>query len=173
MAPQQMWEPLEQVSGWVHQLAHVRDDAEVVLVEERHLHVAVLLLWLQEQAVHAEPLWQHAILHLLTVTASDGSLLLFCSQVPDVPRTTHALEQACGQVRSPERRATASRDSSCMGRCDGKRHEPPVCTSSPSTSWPLMICRDGGCAGSDLLSAGRSSQAMALSQVSACFRDCS
>jgi len=104
-----MWEPLKQVYGWVHQLAQVLDDAEVAPVEERQLRFAVLLLWLQEQAVHLEPLWQQAIWHLLKVTASYGPQLFFCYQIPDVPRTNNALEQAFGQVRSHERRATGRR----------------------------------------------------------------
>jgi hypothetical protein len=109
MATQAMWEPLRQVYGWVHQLAQVLDDAQVASVEERQLRFALLLISMQERAAHLEPPWQHAIAHLLKVTASYGPHLFFCYQIPDLPRTNNALEQAFGQVRSHERRATGRR----------------------------------------------------------------
>ncbi len=109
MATQTAWEPLKQVYGWVHQLAQVLDDAQLVSVEERQLRFAMLLLAMQERAADLAPPWQHAVAHLLKVTASYGPHLFFCYQIPDVPRTNNALEQAFGQVRSHERRATGRR----------------------------------------------------------------
>lgn len=39
---------------------------------------------------------------------------VFCSQIPDMPRTITDKEHACGQMRSPERRATG-RNGACPG----------------------------------------------------------
>lgn len=103
------WDPLKQVYGWIHQLAQVLDETEEMRVEERQLRFAVLLLHLKEQAAQLEPPWQQAIAHVLKVTASYGPQLFFCYQIPDLPRTNNDLEQAFGQVRAHERRATGRR----------------------------------------------------------------
>lgn len=109
LATEGAWEPLKQVYGWLHQLAQVLDETEEMQVEERQLRFAVLLMHLQEQAAQLEPPWQQAIEHLLKVTASYGPQLFFCYQIPDLPRTNNDLEQAFGQVRAHERRATGRR----------------------------------------------------------------
>ena len=100
------WETLACVYGWVHQLAHVLDDAKEMTVEERQLGFQVVLLHMQQHAAQLPANWPQAIAHFLKVTQSYGPHLFFCYQVPDLPRTNNDLEQAFGQVRFHERRAT-------------------------------------------------------------------
>jgi hypothetical protein len=102
------WETLEQVYGWVHQLAHVLGEEEV-RTEERQLRFLLILMHMQEQAGQFDPRWQQAIAHFLKVTASYAPHLFFCYQIADLPRTNNGLEQSFGSVRRSERRAT--------GRC--------------------------------------------------------
>jgi hypothetical protein len=108
-ATEAVWEPLEQVYGWVHQLAQVLDDATVMSVEERQLRFTVILLHMQEHAAQLGKPWQQAIAHFLKVTASYAPHVFFCYQIPDLPRTNNDLEQSFGQVRAHERRATGRR----------------------------------------------------------------
>ena len=103
------WEPLQQVYGWIHQLAHVLDETQQMPLEERQLQFAVVLLSIQEHAASLGASFQQAIAHLCKVTASYAPHLFFCYQIPDLPRTNNDLEQAFGQVRSHERRATGRR----------------------------------------------------------------
>ena len=103
------WDTLERVYGWVHQLAHVLGDADGLLLAERQLQFALILLHMQEQAHQLGPRWQKVIAHFLKVTQSYGPHLFFCYQVPDLPRTNNDLEQSFGQVRFHERRATGRR----------------------------------------------------------------
>ena len=101
-----MWETLERVYGWVHQLAHVLGERDALRLEERQLRFVLLLLHMQKQAGQLDPSWQKAIAHFLKVTQSYGPHLVCCSQIPDLPRTNNDLEQSFGQVRVHERRAT-------------------------------------------------------------------
>jgi hypothetical protein len=103
------WKTLERVYGWVHQLATSLRESENLRKEERQLQFALIVLHMQEQAAQLEPVWQQAIAHFLKVTQSYGPHLFFCYQIPDLPRTNNDLEQAFGQVRFHERRATGRR----------------------------------------------------------------
>jgi hypothetical protein len=100
------WETLRCVYGWLHQLAQLLDDSHDRSVEERQLGFQVILLHMQQHAAHLRGTWPQALAHFLKVTQSYGPHLFFCYQVPDLPRTNNDLEQAFGQVRSHERRAT-------------------------------------------------------------------
>lgn len=102
------WETLEQVYGWLHQLAHVLGEEEV-RPEERQLRFLLILMHMQEQAGPLAPQWQKAIAHFLKVTESYAPHLFFCYQIPDLPRTNNGLEQSFGSVRRSERRATGLR----------------------------------------------------------------
>lgn len=100
------WEALGCVYGWVHQLAQVLDDDKEMTVEERQLGFHIVCLHMQQHAAQLPGNWSQAIAHVLKVTQSYGPHLFFCYQVPDLPRTNNGLEQAFGQVRFHERRAT-------------------------------------------------------------------
>jgi hypothetical protein len=102
------WETLEQVYGWVHQLAHVLGEEDVP-TEERQLRFLLILLHMQQQAGQLDPRWQQAIGHFLKVTRSYAPHLFFCYQIADLPRTNNGLEQSFGSVRRSERRATGRR----------------------------------------------------------------
>jgi len=102
------WETLEQVYGWVHQLAHVLGEEEI-RPEERQLRFLLVLIHMQEQANKLDPQWQKAIAHFLKVTESYAPHLFFCYQIPDLPRTNNGLEQSFGSVRRSERRSTGLR----------------------------------------------------------------
>lgn len=100
------WDSLTVVYGWVHHLAHVFDEKNEVSREERQLQFLLLLLHMEQSMDQLGPSWKNAITHFLKVTQSYSPYLFFCYQIPDLPRTNNALEQAFGQVRHHERRAT-------------------------------------------------------------------
>lgn len=102
------WKTLEQVYGWVHQLAHVLAEEEAPL-EERQLRFLLILMHMQEQASQLDPSWQQALAHFLKVTQSYAPHLFFCYQIAGLPRTNNDLEQSFGSVRRSERRATGRR----------------------------------------------------------------
>jgi hypothetical protein len=97
------------VYGWVHQLAHVLDDADDFSVEERELRFQMVLLHMQHHSPQLSGAFPQAIAHFLKVTQSYAPHLFFAYQVPDLPRTNNDLEQSFGRVRFHERRATGRR----------------------------------------------------------------
>ena len=103
------WEELSRVYGWVHQLAHVLDEANELSEADRSLNFLLILLHMQQQAPHLNGAWPQAIVHFLKVTQSYAPHLFFCYQVADLPRTNNDLEQSFGRVRFHERRATGRR----------------------------------------------------------------
>lgn len=103
------WQALEQVYGWVHQIAAIFSQTETLSLQERQLQFGLILLHMQERAQQLGPCWKQAVAHFLKVTESYGPHLFFCYQVPDLPCTNNDLEQAFGQVRFHERRATGRR----------------------------------------------------------------
>lgn len=97
-------------SGMAHQRYHdhsFREAAKPIDEADRHARKE------RKQRIRGsrpmEQSLQGAIAHVLTATASSGPHLFFCSQIPDLPRTNHALEQSFGSVRRSERRATGRR----------------------------------------------------------------
>ena len=100
------WPTLARVYGWVYQLAQVLDDDRQMAVEERQLGFQLILLHMHDSASQLGGMWEQAIAHFLKVSQSYAPHLFFCYQVADLPRTNNALEQAFGQVRCHERRAT-------------------------------------------------------------------
>jgi hypothetical protein len=100
------WQTLKQVYGWVHQVAEVFDEQEPLRMEERQLRFFLILQVIQEQAERLGPFWQKALRHFLKGTQSYAPPLFFCYHIPDLPGTNNDLEQAVGQVRAHERRAT-------------------------------------------------------------------
>jgi hypothetical protein len=103
------WETLSCVYGWVHQLAHVLDEANDLSVEERELGFQLVLLHMEQHAPQLSGAFPQALAHFLKVSSSYAPHLFFSYQVPDLPRTNNDLEQAFGQVRFHERRATGRR----------------------------------------------------------------
>jgi hypothetical protein len=73
------------------------------------VHFGLILLHMQEHANQLGANWKQAVASFLKVTQSYGPHLFFCYQIPDLPRTNNDLEQAFGQVRFHERRATGRR----------------------------------------------------------------
>lgn len=103
------WEMLGQVYGWVHQIAEVFDETHTLRCEERQVRFGLILLHMQEHADQLRSSWKQAVACFLKVTQSYGPHLFFCYQIPDLPQTNNDLEQAFGQVRFHERRATGRR----------------------------------------------------------------
>jgi len=73
-----------------------------------HARVRAHLDAMQAERAAAGPLGALAA-HIATVTASYGSGLFRCDDVPDLPRTNNELERCCGAVRYHERRVTGRR----------------------------------------------------------------
>ena len=100
-----MWPELRTVYGWVHQAAHVLDNAaghgsDAVRVE--YEQVLATMAAGQDALATLGP----AVAHFLKVTASYRPGLFHCYDVPDLPRTNNDLEQYFGSARYQERRAT-------------------------------------------------------------------
>lgn len=92
----------------VYQVAHVLGNQDQQQAEEVQKNFEQQLVLMREQAEQCEAL-RPALLQFLKVTDSYAPHLFFCYQVADLPRTNNDLEQAFGQVRSGERRATGRR----------------------------------------------------------------
>jgi hypothetical protein len=90
----------------VHQVAKVLDENQELTVEERQRQFFLLLPSISQQSEQLGMFWQKALRPFLKVTQSYTPHLFFGYQIPDLPRTNNDLEQAFGQVRAHERRAT-------------------------------------------------------------------
>jgi hypothetical protein len=92
----------------VYQVAHVlgnQEKQEADALQRDFADQLALMRGLANQQDHLRP----ALLYFLKVTQSYAPHLFFCYQVADLPRTNNDLEQAFGQVRTAERRATGRR----------------------------------------------------------------
>ena len=104
-----LWPELVIGQGWLTEAAQIlanADGADRATVEARY---AVLLADLQEEATPSALLqtWAEPF---LKVTASYGSPLFNCYDVPDLPRTNTDLEQLFGSLRHQLRRTTGQKN---------------------------------------------------------------
>ncbi len=103
-----LWPALRMTHGWVRDLARILDNAAghdgatVSALVRAHLDA------MQAERATAAPLGAVAA-HIAKVTASYGSGLFRCDDVPDLPRTNNELERCFGSVRYHERRVTGRR----------------------------------------------------------------
>jgi hypothetical protein len=93
---------------FVYRVAHVLGNQDQLEAEEVQKNFEQQLVLMREQAEPCEAV-RPALLQFLKVSDSYAPHLFFCYQVADLPRTNNDLEQAFGQVRSGERRATGRR----------------------------------------------------------------
>lgn len=100
-----LWPPIRTAYGWVHQVAHVLDNAEGHSAAEVRCAFDALLAAMAQNEVSLGTL-APAITHFRKVTASYGPHLFHCYTVSDLPRTTNDLEHFFGSARYHERRAT-------------------------------------------------------------------
>ncbi len=103
-----LWPSLRVAHGWVRALVRILDNeaghdgATVRTLVRAHLDV------MRAERATAGPLGAVAT-HIEKVTASYGSALFRCYDVPDLPRTNNELERCFGSVRYHERRVTGRR----------------------------------------------------------------
>jgi hypothetical protein len=104
---------IEQAFAWVHQAAHILNNADLLTGADVRLHlrglVAAITRW-RTQAGELAP----AMSHFLKVTRSYWSGLFRTYDTPDLPRTNNDLEHVFGAHRYHERRATGQKGASPM-----------------------------------------------------------
>lgn len=103
-----LWPAIGEAYRWVHRAAHILANHE----EESSAAVRRAYEDLLEEMVQGKDTLGSlapAIAHFQKVTASYGSGLFHCYDVPGLPRTNNDLEQCFGSVRYHERRATGRR----------------------------------------------------------------
>lgn len=106
-----LWPPIQRAFAWVHQAAHILNNADQLPGAQVRLRlrglVAAITRW-RTQAGELAP----ALAHFLKVTRSYWPGLFHCYDVPDLPRTNNDLEHVFGAHRYHERRATGRKGAS-------------------------------------------------------------
>ena len=110
-ATQQLWSPIRQAYGWLHQAAHLlantqQDDVDTL--RQAYQQLLASMTQQQQQLGALAP----AVAHFRKVTASYWDGLFQCYQVKDLPRTNNDLEQYFGTARHIERRVTGRKRAS-------------------------------------------------------------
>jgi hypothetical protein len=106
-----LWPPIQTASGGVHQAAHLlanHEQRDGAAGRQAYQH---LLHRLPHDHARIGPL-SDTVAHFCTVTASYWPGWFCCDEVPDLPRTTHDLEQYFGTSGQLERRATGRQGAS-------------------------------------------------------------
>lgn len=110
-ATAKLWPSVEQAFAWVHQAAHILNNADQLPGAQVRLRlrglVAAMTRW-QSQTGELAP----ALTHFLKVTRSYWPGLFHCYDVPDLPRTNNDLEHVFGAHRYHERRASGRKGAS-------------------------------------------------------------
>jgi len=106
-----LWLPLETAYAWVHQAAHLLNNAEGRPVADLQAAYRDLLADMAARRAQVGAL-APAVDQFLKVTASYWPGLFHCYTVPDLPRTNNDLEQFFGSVRHHERRASGRKHAS-------------------------------------------------------------
>ena len=99
------WPAIRTAFGWLHQAAHLLNNASERKVPALRRAYRRLLAKMRQGAHRAGPL-ESAVHHFLKVTDSYWPGLFVCYTRPDVPRTNNELEHLFGSVRYHERRAS-------------------------------------------------------------------
>lgn len=108
---QGLWPPIRRAYAWIHQAAHILENAagEPALAVRRRLDG--LLAAMARHRAKIGPLAE-AVDHFRKVTRSYRPGLFHCYAVADLPRTDNALEQLFGSYRRHERRTTGRKANS-------------------------------------------------------------
>lgn len=106
-----LWAPIEQAFAWVHQLAHLLNNADQLPGTQVRLRVRGLVAAISRWRSHAGEL-APAVAHFLKVTRSYWPGLFHSYDQPDLPRTNNDLEHVFGAYRYHERRATGRKAAS-------------------------------------------------------------
>lgn len=101
----ELWPPIEQAFGWVHQAAHILKNADQLSGTGVRLRLRGLVAAMTRWRTQAGE-WAPALAHFLKVTRSYWPGLFHCYDVPDLPRTNNELEHVFGAHRYHERRAS-------------------------------------------------------------------
>ena len=110
-ATQQLWSPIRQAYGWLHQAAHLLANTQQYDVDTLRQAYQQLLASMTQQQQQLGAL-APAVAHFRKVTASYWDGLFQCYQVKDLPRTNNDLEQYFGTARHVERRVTGRKRAS-------------------------------------------------------------
>ena len=105
------WAPIQRAFAWVHQAAHILNNADQGSGANVRLRLRGLVAAITRWRPHVGEL-APALTHFLKVTRSYWSGLFHCYDAPDLPRTNNDLEHVFGAHRYHERRATGRKGAS-------------------------------------------------------------
>jgi hypothetical protein len=111
LATEPLWPPIRQAYSWLHQAAHLLNNAQQRDVSSLQQEYRQLLSTMTQQQDQLGPL-APAVTHFCKVTHSYWDGLFHCYQVTDLPRTNNDLEQYFGTARHLERRVTGRKHAS-------------------------------------------------------------
>lgn len=100
-----MWPAIQQAYDWLHQAAHLLENAEqldAIALKQEYENLLSTMREQQEVLGSLAP----AVAHFCKATASYWDGLFACYQVEGLPRTNNSLEQFFGTARHIERRVT-------------------------------------------------------------------